>query len=108
MKKFRYILTGLLPFIVFFGLTGLGKLLKFYISGDDSIPDVVEGIFGIIVLALVLALVGLVLWGCYNIAGVITDGLEYRLNEYRSRRRTQAQETADEDQQYRQRIGVEE
>ncbi len=122
MKKkiSRIILTIIIPFVFYFGLTAIGIFAKSQMPGDENVPNFLEGI-GVTVVAVVgIALIGGVIWVCYWAAGLITDGISDRLRYRRIRRESTYDDwpnspattvpppPVDEDQAYLQRIGVEE
>jgi hypothetical protein len=118
MKKkiTRIILTIIIPFVVYYGFTAIGIFSKSQMPGDQNVPNVLEGIGVTIIAALGLALIGVCLWGCWNIAGHIVDGISYKLRYRREQQQyddwpespatTVPSPPVDEDQAYLQRIGV--
>lgn len=120
MKKkiIRIILTIIIPFVAYYGFCGIGIFFKSQISGDQNIPDFIEGIGVTIIAALALALIGVCLWGCWLFAGIIIEGISNKMQRRNSPEQyddwpeslatTVPPPPVNEDQQYRQRIGVEE
>ena len=113
MKKIiRVLLACIFPPLIYFGITGIGKFAKATIPEDENIPNFIEGIGIIIVGGFCIGLIVLCLWACYWFAGLIMEEVEGRLTTRRLEReiaeRYAAEDAAqDQDELYRQRIGVE-
>lgn len=118
MKKkiIRIILTIIIPFFAYYGFTAIGIFAKSKMPGDTNVPNFLEGIGVIIVAALGLALIGVCLWVCWKLAGVIIEGISNKMQrrngpeQYDDWPESPAStvQPFNEEQAYLERIGVDE
>lgn len=109
----KVILIPGLPLGIYYFFYGAGLLVKYLpIELDPEMPIVVEGFLGIIGFLFCGLVVGLVLWGMWNLVEKVLEPFDEYFKHRRLLSTLSAEEdarlAADEDQQYRQRIGVEE